>query len=116
MARRPALPATVAARLILDDVPDAIAGLIVGIAEGGGSIRNLSTVRRLPAPGSVPKPGSLEESSSSAAAGGAHAMASGGGSVPASAGSEPEVGRVELEIEVEGMEEERLVRTIYATP
>lgn len=111
MARRSALPQTVAVRLVLDDAPEALAGLVAGIAAGGGSVRTLSTVRRLTPPVAGSKPGDpLADPEGAAAAG---AVATGG------TGAETgriEVGRIEVEIEVEGLEEERLVRTIHATP
>ena len=48
MARGQALPPTVAARLILDDGPAAIPALAARIEAIGGTLRTLSTVRRLP--------------------------------------------------------------------
>jgi energy-converting hydrogenase B subunit Q len=49
MARRPILPATVAARLTIDDVPEAAPALVARIAEAGGTLRALATVRRMDA-------------------------------------------------------------------
>jgi energy-converting hydrogenase B subunit Q len=71
----------VAARLVIDDVPAAIPQLVERIAEAGGSLRTLSTVRRL-------------------------------------AATEDGVGprAVELEIEVEGLDEDTFVRSIAGTP
>ncbi len=94
MTRRPILPATVAARAIVDDGSTVIPALIERIRAAGGVVRTLSTVRRLDA---------------DPAEGEAHPAES----------SHPEnslSGRVEIEIEVEGLDEERLVRTIHATP
>ena len=56
MARGQALPSTVAARLILDDGPASIPTLLGRIEDAGGTLRTLSTVRRLPADGE-PKDG-----------------------------------------------------------
>ncbi|MFL5679125.1 MAG: DUF5612 domain-containing protein [Chloroflexota bacterium] len=47
MPRSAALPATVAVRLVVDDVAASIAALIDRIAGTGAAIRNLSTVRRI---------------------------------------------------------------------
>ena len=47
MPRRPTLPATVALRVILDDGPPAVPGLVDGIRAAGGMLRTLSTVRWL---------------------------------------------------------------------
>ena len=80
MPRRPTIPATVAVRVILDDSPAAIATLSARIAERGGSLRPMSTVRRLAPP-------------------------DGAGATGA-----------ELEIEVEGMDEEGLVGAIDDLP
>ncbi len=90
MARRSTLPATVATRLILDDAPTAIPALLDRIGAAGGLLRTLSTVRRIEPVGD-----------GSAAIG-----VSGAGPTR----------RVELEIEVEGLDEERLVRTVVGTP
>jgi energy-converting hydrogenase B subunit Q len=49
VARRSSVPPTVAVRVVLDDAPEAVATLAGRIAEGGGSLRTMSTVRRLPA-------------------------------------------------------------------
>ena len=49
MARGQALPPTVAARLIVDDAPAAIPALASRIQSAGGTLRTLSTVRRLAA-------------------------------------------------------------------
>ena len=45
--RSAAVPTPVAIRLALDDVPAAIPALIARVAERGGTLRNLSTVRRI---------------------------------------------------------------------
>jgi energy-converting hydrogenase B subunit Q len=79
MSRRPTLPPTVAARLVLDDGPEAVPALLDSIAAAGGMLRTLSTVRRL-AP--------VDDAQPTAA---------------------------ELEIEVEGLDEEALIRAIHAT-
>jgi energy-converting hydrogenase B subunit Q len=47
VARGQALPPTVAARLILDDTTAAIPALAASIEQAGGTLRTLSTVRRL---------------------------------------------------------------------
>jgi energy-converting hydrogenase B subunit Q len=47
MARRPILPATVAVRLLIDDIPGAVPALVQGIAAVGGTLRGLATVRRI---------------------------------------------------------------------
>ena len=47
MPRRATAPPTVAVRLVLDDVPRAVAELSRRIAAAGGTLRTLSTVRRL---------------------------------------------------------------------
>jgi energy-converting hydrogenase B subunit Q len=78
--RRPTLPPTVALRVVLDDGPAAVPTLAERIGQAGGSLRTLSTVRR------------IEPASDGAATG------------------------VELEIEVEGLDEEALIRAIHATP
>ncbi|HLE79185.1 MAG TPA: DUF5612 domain-containing protein [Candidatus Limnocylindrales bacterium] len=94
MTRRPSLPATVAARAIVDDGSTVIPALIERIRAAGGVVRTLSTVRRLAA---------------DTAEGDAH---------PDEAAPVENLltGRVEIEIEVEGLDEERLVRTVHATP
>jgi energy-converting hydrogenase B subunit Q len=69
----------VAIRLVLDDVPGAVASLADRIAKAGGTLRTMSTVRREPADGSA-APGA------------------------------------ELEIEVEGIDEEALVKAIAGLP
>jgi len=94
MTRRPSLPATVAARAIVDDGSTVIPALIERIRAAGGVVRTLSTVRRLAA---------------DTAEGDAH---------PDEAAPVLSLltGRVEIEIEVEGLDEERLVRTVHATP
>ncbi len=45
--RRAAGPTSVAIRLSLDDAPEVIPGLIARVGAAGGTLRNLSTVRRL---------------------------------------------------------------------
>ena len=94
MTRRPSLPATVAARAIVDDGSTVIPALVERIRAAGGVVRTLSTVRRLAA---------------EPAEGDAH---------PDEAAPVESLltGRVEIEIEVEGLDEERLVRTVHATP
>ncbi len=79
MTRRPTLPPVVAVRVVLDDVPTAVAGLSERIAAAGGLLRTLSTVGRLEPRGDEPS-------------------------------------RTELEIEVEGLDEEALIRAIHGTP
>ena len=79
MARRSTLPATVAVRAILDDVAGSVPALIERLGAAGGTLRTLSTVRRL-------------------------------------AGPDGAADRVEIEIEVEGLDQEKLVRTVHATP
>ncbi len=81
MPRRASLPSTVAARLVLDDDLAAVPALLERVAAAGGTLRTLSTVRRL--------------------------AAADDGSSPAA---------VEIEIEVEGVDEEALVRAVHATP
>ena len=80
MPRRSASgPPTVALRLALDDAPAAIPTLFARIGDAGGTIRNLSTVRRL-------------ESAADGPAG------------------------VEIEIEVEGLDEEAITRAVRRLP
>ena len=90
MTRRSSVPPTVAVRLVIDDLPTAIPTLADRIAAGGGTIRTISTVRRMPGDG--------EESDDRS---------------PARARATP---AVELEIEVEGQDEEALLRLIHGTP
>lgn len=79
MPRRPTLPETVAARLILHDRPAAVPALANTIGAAGGTVRTLSTVRRL-------DPNATET---------------------------PDASRtVELEIEVEGLDEDALLAAI----
>ena len=80
MTRRSTLPPTVAIRLVIDDLPAAIPALADRIASAGGTVRTLSTVRRMPAD---------DDGKASA---------------------------VELEVEVEGQDEEPLLRLIHGTP
>ncbi len=61
MPRRPTVPPTVAVRLVLDDAPAAVPALSERIAAAGGTIRTLSTVRRLPPAGGSPLPGAEVE-------------------------------------------------------
>ena len=68
-----------AIRAVVDDVAASVSVLIDRLGEAGGTLRTLSTVRRLAAEGGSPD-------------------------------------RVEIEIEVEGLEEEKIVRTVHATP
>ncbi len=77
MTRRSTLPVTVAVRVIVDDVAASIPALLDRLGTAGGTLRNLSTVRRLPADGTAE--------------------------------------RVEIEIEVEGLDEELIVRTVHGT-
>jgi energy-converting hydrogenase B subunit Q len=84
MARRPTLPPTVAVRLILSDAPGAVPALLERIAAVNGTLRTLSTPRRLPA-------GTAES--------------------PA-----PEQSLVEIEVEVEGLEENALAAAINGDP
>jgi energy-converting hydrogenase B subunit Q len=93
MARRPTLPATVAVRVIVDDSPTEVPALAERLAAAGGTIRTLSTVRRLPDPGAAAGPG-----------------------VHPAPVEPPGPARVELEIEVEGLDEEKLVRVVHGTP
>ena len=79
MARRSTLPATVAVRAIVDDVAASVPALIDRLGSAGGTLRTLSTVRRLTGPDGA-------------------------------------ADRVEIEIEVEGLDQEKLVRTVHATP
>lgn len=72
-------PGTVAVHVVLDDGPTAIPILADRIAQAGGSIRTLSTVRRIEAADRRPA-------------------------------------RAELELEVEGIEEESLIRAIHDAP
>jgi energy-converting hydrogenase B subunit Q len=58
--RASAGPTPVALRLSLDDAPTAIPALIARVAEHGGTLRNLSTVRRLTGDGEPPEPAGVE--------------------------------------------------------
>jgi energy-converting hydrogenase B subunit Q len=49
MPRRPTLPPTVAAHLVIDDAPGAIPVLLGRVTDAGGTLRTMSTVRRVPA-------------------------------------------------------------------
>ncbi|HEY0444426.1 MAG TPA: DUF5612 domain-containing protein [Candidatus Limnocylindrales bacterium] len=77
MARRADVPPSVAIRLIVDDVATSVPELCHAVAEAGGTVRTVSTVRRM-------------ESSNGTG----------------------DVAGVELEIEVEGIDEERLVAAV----
>ena len=96
MSRRTTLPTTVAARAVIDDPGRTIPALTERLAAAGGIMRTLSTVRRLD-----------DESA---------------GATAIEAAPDPSVestnlaGAVEIEIEVEGVDEEKLVRTLHATP
>lgn len=79
MPRRSTLPATVAARVVVDDAAASVPALIDRLGTAGGTLRTLSTVRHLPGPDGA-------------------------------------ADRVEIEIEVEGLDQEKLVRTVHATP
>ncbi len=92
MARRPSLPATVAARAIVDDPSVVIPVLIQRLGAAGGVLRTLSTVRRL----DDEEPASHDDAASDPMA--------------------VVAGAVEIEVEVEGLDEEKLVRTLHATP
>jgi energy-converting hydrogenase B subunit Q len=48
MPRRSTPPPTVAVRVVIDDAPAAIPALLERIVEAGGTLRTLSTVRRVP--------------------------------------------------------------------
>jgi energy-converting hydrogenase B subunit Q len=55
MPRRSNLPPTVAVRVVVDDVPGTVPALAHRVADAGGTLRTLSTVKRLPADeGSTP--------------------------------------------------------------
>ncbi len=73
-------PDTVALRLGLDDVPTALPALVARVGAAGGTVRTLSTVRR------------IDPAAPDAPAG------------------------VELEVEVEGLDEETLIRAIHRSP
>lgn len=96
MARRTSLPVTVAAHAVVDEPSVAIPTLIERLGAAGGVLRTLSTVRQLDVDPEVTV--------------GTHAGSS-SDSDPAAL-----TGAVEIEIEVEGLDEERLVRTLHATP
>ena len=107
MARRPNLPATVAARAILDDPSLAVPALIERLGAAGGVLRTLSTVRRLDESTSTPDGGPQD--------------AGDDGPYDTSpddiAGERVRIsGPAEIEIEVEGLDEERLVRVLHGTP
>lgn len=84
MARRSTLPPTVAIRVLIDDDAAVLPALLGRLATAGGTLRTLSTVRRL---------GGDDEG-----------------------GEEPGPSRVEVEIEVEGLDEEALIRAAHGTP
>lgn len=96
MARRTTLPVTVAARAIVDDPATAIPKLVERLGSAGGVLRTLSTVRRMDADSAFTADAEVEASSGE--------------------GLAVVAGAVEIEIEVEGLDEERLVRTLHATP
>jgi energy-converting hydrogenase B subunit Q len=79
VARRADVPPSVAIRLIVDDVATSVPELCHAVAEAGGTVRTVSTVRRM-------------ESSNGT--------------------GDAAVAGVELEIEVEGIDEERLVAAV----
>src|SRR4029077_12453978 len=79
MARRSTLPPTVAVWAVVDDVAASVSVLIDRLGAAGGTLRTLSTVRRLSA-------------------------------------DDGTADRVEIEIEVEGLDEEQVVRAVHATP
>ena len=95
MSRRTTLPTTVAARAVIDDPGRTIPALTERLAAAGGIMRTLSTVRR------------LDDDA------GATAIEA---APDASVESTNLAGAVEIEIEVEGLDEEKLVRTLHATP
>jgi energy-converting hydrogenase B subunit Q len=49
MPRRPTLPPTVAAHLVIGDAPAAIPALLQRVTDAGGTLRTMSTVRRIAA-------------------------------------------------------------------
>ena len=91
MARRGGLPPTVAARVVIDDTPGAVPDLAGRIAAAGGTIRTMSTIRRIDGDAAERSPG--ERAPEGTTASGA-----------------------ELEIEVESLSEEALVAVLDATP
>jgi energy-converting hydrogenase B subunit Q len=100
--RGPVTPSTVALRIALDDTPDAIPALLARVGAAGGTLRTLSTVRRIDA-AEAPDAGTA----SAASAGSTVSAGSTAAASPAGA---------ELEIEVEGIDEERLIRAIHGLP
>lgn len=102
MARRPNLPATVAAHVLLDDPRTAVPALVERLGKAGGVLRTLSTVRHLDED-IVVQAGEPDADGAARADG-------------QSAGGATLGGAVEIEIEVEGLDEERLVRTLHAAP
>jgi energy-converting hydrogenase B subunit Q len=60
MPRRPSTPPTVAVHVAVDDVPDVTARVASRVAERGGSVRTLSTVRRLEAVDGTPAGAEIE--------------------------------------------------------
>ncbi len=102
MSRRTTLPTTVAARAVIDDPGRTIPALTERLAAVGGIVRTLSTVRRLDEAGTgeaaVEVPGETAQVSDTRVEDANLA------------------GAVEIEIEVEGLDEEKLVRTLHATP
>jgi energy-converting hydrogenase B subunit Q len=90
VARRSGLPPTVAARVVIDDTPGAVPDLAGRIAAAGGTIRTMSTIRRIDgdAAGAAPSENARTDTASGA----------------------------ELEIEVESLSEEALVAVLDATP
>ena len=105
MSRRTTLPATVAARAVIDDPGRTIPALTERLAAAGGIMRTLSTVRRLD-----------DDSAGATGAGGTAGATAIEAAPDASVESTNLAGAVEIEIEVEGLDEEKLVRTLYATP
>ncbi len=106
MSRRTTLPTTVAARAVIDDPGRTIPALTERLAAVGGIVRTLSTVRR------------LDEAGTGEAAGEAAGEAPGEAAQVSDTRVEDAnlAGAVEIEIEVEGLDEEKLVRTLHATP
>jgi energy-converting hydrogenase B subunit Q len=90
MARRGGLPPTVAARVVIDDTPGAVPDLAGRIAAAGGTIRTMSTIRRIEGEGA--------------------------GMPPSGRAADGPTSGAELEIEVESLSEEALVAVLDATP
>jgi energy-converting hydrogenase B subunit Q len=91
-------PPTVAIRVSLDDAPSIIPALIARVGAAGGTLRNLSTVRRIPT------------------GAGAAADAGTGGAAAGTAPGSEELEGVEIEVEVEGLEEAALTAVVDGLP